>query len=275
MTSAANTITTSPMRGKRLRGWRSRRSRALRGEIGWRSTSERRSWRSLYSSTSIRPSRPSASAYVRRNVLTYVGPGRRSHSSFSSARRYLARIFVCASISVMSIRERIRSSRRLAPMSGIRRRRLLSDARFHGLCRTCAVALAQRGDDALDVGLRDEHLARLGALVAGDDVAALEHVDEAPRTGVTEPQPALQHGRRGGAHLGDEADRVLQERVLVGAERVVARRCDVGAIVLGVLQQLLAELGLALLAPELRDRLDLRLVDVRALDALQARRADW
>src|SRR4051794_14519067 len=230
------TIATRPKRGKRLRLERSRaRSRAPRGEIGWSSTSDRRSWRSLYSSTSIRPSRPSASAYVRRNVLTYVGPGSRSHSSFSRARRYLARIFVCASISVMSIRERIRSSRRLAPMSGIRGPRLLSDSRIHGVCRTSAVALAQVRDHALDVGLRDQHLPGLGALVAGDDVAPLEHVDETSRPGVAEPQTPLQHRRRGRAHLHDEADRVLEQRVLVGAERVVAGGADLVAVALGLL----------------------------------------
>src|SRR5215210_7280217 len=250
------TSATRPKRGKRLRLERSRaRSRAPRGEIGWRSTSDRRSWRSLYSSTSIRPSRPSASAYVRRNVLTYVGPGSRSHSSFSRARRYLARIFVCASISVMSIRERIRSSRRLAPMSGIRGRRLLRDARIHGRCRTSAVALAEVGDDPLHIGLRDEHLARLGALVSGDHVAALEHVDEPARAGVAEAQAPLQHRRRRRPHLGHEPDRVLQQRVLVRAECVVAGRRDLVRPVLALLQQFLTKLGLALLAPELRDRL--------------------
>ena len=52
--------------------------------------------------------------------MTNVGPGSRSHSSFSSARRYLARIFVACSISAMSMRARIRASRRVAPISGMR-----------------------------------------------------------------------------------------------------------------------------------------------------------
>ena len=50
-----------------------------------------------------------------------VGPGSRSHSSFSSARRYFARIFVRASISETSRWARMRASRSMAPMSGISR----------------------------------------------------------------------------------------------------------------------------------------------------------
>ncbi len=78
-----------------------------------------RSWCRRYSSTMDLPSRPSASAYVRRKLLTKVGPGSRPHSSFSSARRYFARIFVVASISETSMRARIRASRSVAPISGI------------------------------------------------------------------------------------------------------------------------------------------------------------
>ena len=43
---------------------------------------------------------------------------------------------------------------------------------------------------------------------------------------------------------------------------------------LDLLEQVLAQLGLALARPEARERLDLRLVDVGALDALQPRGAD-
>src|SRR4051794_29767934 len=49
---------------------RRRRSRAPGGRIGCISTSDSRSWRSLYSSMSSLPSSPSASAYVRRKLLT-------------------------------------------------------------------------------------------------------------------------------------------------------------------------------------------------------------
>jgi hypothetical protein len=51
--------------------------------------------------------------------LTKVGPGSISHSSFSIARRYFARIFVADSTSEMSIRARIRASCSVAPMSGM------------------------------------------------------------------------------------------------------------------------------------------------------------
>ncbi len=53
-----------------------------------------------------------------------VEPGSRLHSSFSSARRYLARIFVACSTSVMSILARMRASRRVDPISGMATRRL-------------------------------------------------------------------------------------------------------------------------------------------------------
>ena len=80
-----------------------------------------RSYRWRYSSTSIRESSSRYSAHVRRNVLT-KGPGRRFHSSFSRARRYLPRILVAVSTSVMSIRRRIRASRSVSPISGMSRR---------------------------------------------------------------------------------------------------------------------------------------------------------
>src|SRR3954467_13893542 len=158
------------------------------------------------------PSSPSASAYLRRKLLTYVRPGSRSHSSFSSARRYLARIFVSASSSEMSIRARMRASRRLCPISGIGQVNLVATLfrvvgnghRFGR--RPGGIPLPQVLDEPLGVALADEDLARLGALVAGDDAAALEHVDQAPRARVAKSQAPLEHRRRGGLHLGDEAD---------------------------------------------------------------------
>src|SRR3954452_11822674 len=190
------------------------------GAIGCSSMSDRRSWRSLYSSRSSRESSPRASAYVRRNDLTYVGPGSRSHSSFSSARRYFARILVSASSSEMSIRARIRASRSVAPISGMCSENLVvwfvreRDRLSHGR------ALAQRRDEPFPVALADQDLARLGPLVARDDAAALEHVDQAARPGVAEAQAPLQHRSRRGLHLGHQADRVLEQRVLVGGELV-------------------------------------------------------
>src|ERR671930_1437048 len=299
MSSPAMTRPTIAPRGSPRRPAGPRcRSRVEGGAIGCSSMSDRRSWRSLYSSISSLPSSPSASAYVRRKLLTYVGPGSRSHSSFSSARRYLARIFVSDSISEMSILARMRASRRLGPMSGMGAGRLpatprqsgrdaapvqLLRGRFRGVRHRrrrgggLLFALAprvERGEDAREVGLGHQDLARLGALVARDDAPALEHVDEPPGARVAEPQAALEHRRRGGAHLDDELDRVPEQGILVGVEAVLPRG------VLGVLdrsdllEQVLAQLGLALARPVPGQRRDLRLVDVGALDALQARGAD-
>src|SRR3954449_5919925 len=138
------------------------------------------------------PSSPSASAYVRRKLLTYVGPGSRSHSSFSSARRYLARIFVSASSSEMSIRARMRASRRVCPISGTGQGNLVAgllrvvrNGHWFG-CALGGIALPQVLDEALGVSLADQHLAGLGALVAGDHAAALEHVDQPARARVAE-----------------------------------------------------------------------------------------
>src|SRR4051795_9080906 len=169
------------------------------GAIGCSSMSDRRSWRSLYSSRSSRESSPRASAYVRRNDLTYVGPGSRSHSSFSSARRYFARILVSDSKSEMSIRARMRASRRVCPISGTGQGNLVAPLlrvvrnghRFG--CRLGGIPLAQVADEALGVRFADQHLAWLGALVAGDHAAALEHVDQPSGPRVAEPQAALEH----------------------------------------------------------------------------------
>ena len=133
--------------------------------------------------------------------------------------------------------------------------------------------LLQGGQDARHVGLGDQHLPGLRALVAGDHAAALQHVDHPARARVAEAQTPLQHRGRGRLHFGDQRDRVLEQRILVGVEVIrpplplLRRRLD-------LLQQLLAQLGLALLAPEVRQLRDLWLVDVRALNALQARGAD-
>src|SRR5437764_978778 len=51
------------------------------------------------------------------NVLTKVLPGSSPNSSFSSARRYFARIFVAVSTSAMSIFWRMRASRSLSPIA--------------------------------------------------------------------------------------------------------------------------------------------------------------
>jgi hypothetical protein len=84
----------------------------------------------------------------------------------------------------------------------------------------------ERGEDPRQVALGDEDLARLGALVAGDDPPALEHVDEPARARVAQAQAALEHRRRRRAHLDDELDRVAQQRVLVGIEALLLGLLD-------------------------------------------------
>src|SRR4051812_25210309 len=68
-TSSTTTASTAQPRPEPIRR-RRRDSRALGGRIGCISTSDSRSWPSLYSSMSSLPSSPSASAYVRRKLLT-------------------------------------------------------------------------------------------------------------------------------------------------------------------------------------------------------------
>ena len=77
--------------------------------------------RELYSSTNGCPSRPSDSAYERRKPRTYVGAGRMSKRSSSSALRYFGLIFVRSSSSGKSRFWRSRASRRLEPMSNMQR----------------------------------------------------------------------------------------------------------------------------------------------------------
>ena len=54
------------------------------------------------------------------------------------------------------------------------------------------VGLPECRQDPRQVHLRDEHLARLGALVARDDPAPLEHVDQAAGARVADAQTALE-----------------------------------------------------------------------------------
>src|SRR4051794_15733756 len=56
--------------------------------------------------------------------------------------------------------------------------------------------------ESRQVGLGDQHLARLRALVAGDDAAPLEHVDQAASAGVADAQAAA--GSRHPAPLLDD-----------------------------------------------------------------------
>ena len=185
----------------------------------------------------------------------------------------------------MSIRSRIRVSRSVDPMSGtvaeaIRRpeargRVRRARAQRRGAARAAeAAGLGEVGEHARDVALADQHLPRLGALVAGDDAAPLEHVDQPAGAGVAEPQAPLQHRRRRGLHLGHEPDRVLEQRVVVRVEVGIATAAGLGGSSSTSSSSSSWNSG----SPWRRQRLgeleDLRLVDVGALDALQPRRAD-
>src|SRR5438552_2328797 len=119
----------------------------------------------------------------------------------------------------------------------------------------------------------DEHTTRLRALVAADDPAALEHVDEAARPRVTDSQAPLQERHRRRLRLHDDLDRLVEQRVVVGVElAVLALVLRVGED-LGQLQVALVEL-LFPLPRLLDDERDLLLGHVRALDALQPRGAE-
>ena len=124
---------------------------------------------------------------------------------------------------------------------------------------------------ARQVGLGDQHLAGLGALVARDHAAPLHHVDQPPGARVAHAQAPLEHRGGGGAHLHHGGDRVAEQVVLVGVEVAVGRPRPTPR--LDRLEQLLLELRLALAAPVLGQLLDLLLGDERALDARRARLA--
>src|ERR1700728_112937 len=144
--------------------------------------------------------------------------------------------------------------------------------RGRGVLGRGASRLTKHVEDAWNVPLSNQNLTRLRTLVTADDTATLEHVDQSPRTRVAEAQTALQHRGGGSLHFRHEPDRIAQQGILVGVELVVAALLRLGR--LDLLEQLLAQLGLALLAPHVRQLRDLRLVYIRALDALQAGRSD-
>ena len=80
---------------------------------------------------------------------------------------------------------------------------------LHGpVAGLCSLAIERR--HAVEVGLADQHPARLRALVAGDDPAALEHVDQAAGARVADPQAALDQRHRGGLGLDDDLDRLAR-----------------------------------------------------------------
>ena len=113
-------------------------------------------------------------------------------------------------------------------------------------------------DEALELVLGHEHAARLRALVAGDDPAPLEHVDQPAGPRVADAQAPLdqRHGR--GLRLDDDLDRLVEQRILVRVELAVVV-VPVVARALGRLEQRLVELLLALVAALLDDERDLLL----------------
>src|SRR3954468_8803716 len=116
-------------------------------------------------------SSPRYSAYVRRKVLTNVLPGSSENSSFSSARRYFARILVADSTSAMSIFWRMRASRRRSPIATAP---ILADGR--SAVGRGADGLVERRQHARQIRLGDQYLAGLRALVARYHAAPLHHV---------------------------------------------------------------------------------------------------
>src|SRR5581483_6227146 len=139
-----------------------------------------------------------------------------------------------------------------------------------GLALALLARIAALREEPRQVRLGDEHLARLRALVARDHAAALEHVYEPPGARVADAEPALDHRDRRGLRLHDQADRILQEVVLVRGELALA----LGLEVVPRLEQRVVEVRLALLRPVPDEARDLLLGHERALDPLQARGPD-
>src|SRR6266508_2761974 len=86
---------------------------------------------------------------------------------------------------------------------------------------TFRISLGPVGDLSNCV-LIDKHATRLGAFVAGNDPAPLQHVDQAAGTGVADAQAALKQRNRRGLGLDDALDCALKKRILVGIEFAVA-----------------------------------------------------
>jgi hypothetical protein len=123
------------------------------------------------------------------------------------------------------------------------------------------------GNHAGQLGFINQDSAGFGPLVARDDAAALEHVDQPSCTRIADTQTALEQTRGGRLGCDDDLDRPLEQRVLVGVELTVV------VVVLGRrfrrLEQALVQLLLALGAALLNDQCDLFLADVGALEALK------
>src|SRR4051794_38276463 len=66
-----------------------------------------------------------------------------------------------------------------------------------------------------------QNLARAAAIRWADDAVTLHHVKDAGGAAVPEPQPALQRGCRGFAHLEDATNRILVHGILVALELLI------------------------------------------------------
>ena len=114
--------------------------------------------------------------------------------------------------------------------------------RFYGYrCRRL-----QTGAEALELGLVDEHPPRLRALVAADDPAPLEHVDQPAGPRVADPQPALEQRDRRGLGRDDDLDRAVEQRILVRVELAVSSASPSSAKTSRQLEEALVDLLLAL-----------------------------
>ena len=127
----------------------------------------------------------------------------------------------------------------------------------------------------MQVRFGDEHAPRLRALVARDDAAALEHVDEPARPRVADAEPALEERHRGRLCVDDDVDRPVEQRVLIGVEVLVAvselLRRRLGRLEQRLVQ-LLSPLGASLLDEE-RDLFFCHVGALLALDTPEALRA--
>src|SRR3954465_15449278 len=123
-------------------------------------------------------------------------------------------------------------------------------------------------------GLVHEHPPWLRAFVAGDDAAAFEHVDPKARSGVADAQAPLDQRDGGRLRLHHDLDRLVEQRILVGVE-VAVRTAGLVLEYLRRLEQRLAERPPPPGPARLHQQRDLVLGHERALNALQARGAEW
>ena len=98
------------------------------------------------------------------------------------------------------------------------------------------------------LALVDEDATRLRSLVAGDDPAPLEHVDQPARAGVADAQAPLQERDRSRLRLHDDLDRLVEQRIVVQTQTasvsLLQRRLRVGYTRAGRLIDMLERRGI-------------------------------